>query len=70
MLHRKSIKRIHESRYAGEVEIDLHSSDDNWSPTMDDTRTLETVRLALRRGDIAEAAKHERVFKLSPVAAM
>jgi hypothetical protein len=35
----------------------------------DDARRLDTVRLALRRGDIAEAAKHGRVFELPPVAA-
>ena len=29
---------------------------------------LDAVRLALRRGDIAEAAKHGRVYELTPVA--
>ena len=37
--------------------------------SLEDARKLETVRLALRRGDIAEAAKHGRVFELTPVAA-
>ena len=71
MRHRKSIKLIHEGKYAAEVEIDLHYSEESWSPTMsaDDARKLDTVRLALRRGDIAEAAKHGRVFELKPVAA-
>ncbi len=69
--HRKSTKLIHEGEYAAEVEIELHYSDDSWSPTMspDDARKLDTVRLALRRGDVAEAAKHGRVFELNPVAA-
>ena len=68
---RKSIKLIHEGHYAAEVEIELHYSDESWSPTMslDDARKLETVMLALRRGDIGEAAKHGRVFELTPVAA-
>jgi hypothetical protein len=68
---RKSIKLIHEGKYAAEVEIELHYSDDSWSPTMsaNDARKLETVMLALRRGDIAEAAKYGRVFELTPVAA-
>jgi hypothetical protein len=35
----------------------------------DDARKLDTVRLALRRGDIAEAAKYGRVFELTPVVA-
>jgi hypothetical protein len=45
--------------------------DESWSPTMslDDARKLEAVQLALRRGDVAEAAKHGRVFELTPVAA-
>jgi len=70
-LIRKSIKLIHEGKYAAEVEIELHYSDDTWSPTMsaDDARKLETVSLALRRGDVADAAKHGRVFELTPVAA-
>jgi hypothetical protein len=61
---------IHEGKYAAEVDIDLHYSDDSWSPTMsaDDARKLEIVRLALRRGDVAEAAKYGRVFELRPVA--
>jgi hypothetical protein len=68
---KKSIKLIHEGKYAAEVEVELHYSDDSWSPTMsaDDARRLETVTLALRRGDIAEAARHGRVFELKPVAA-
>jgi len=68
---KKSIKLIHEGKYAAEVEIELHYSDDSWSPTMsaDDARKLETVMLALRAGNIAEAAKYARVFELTPVAA-
>jgi hypothetical protein len=68
---RKRIELIHEGKYAAEVEIELHYTDESWSPTMsmDDARKLETVRLALRRGDIAEAGKYGRVFELTPVAA-
>ncbi len=66
---RKSIELIHEGKYAAEVEIELFYTEESWSPTMsfDDAKKLETVRLALRRGDIAEAAKHGRVFELTPV---
>jgi hypothetical protein len=68
---RKTTKLIHEGKYAAEVPIELLYSEDSWSPTMslDDARKLETVRLALQRGDIAEATKHGRVFELTPVAA-
>ncbi len=66
---RTSTKLIREGKYAAEVPIELHYSDESWSPTMsaEDARKLETVRLALRRGDIAEAARHGRVFELTPV---
>lgn len=68
---RNSIELIHEGKYAAQVTIELNYSDESWSPTMslDDAKKLEAVRLALQRGDIAEAAKHGRVFELTPVAA-
>ena len=68
---RKSTELIHEGKYAAEVSIELVYSDESWSPTMslDDAKKLEAVRLALRRGDIAEASKYGRVFELTPVAA-
>jgi hypothetical protein len=68
---RKAVELIHEGKYAAEVTIELADDEESWSPTMslEDARKLETVRLALRRGDIAEAAKHGRVFELTPVAA-
>jgi hypothetical protein len=68
---RSSVELIHEGKYAAEVPIELAYGDESWSPTMslDDAKKLEAVRLALRRGDIAEAAKFGRVFELTPVAA-
>jgi hypothetical protein len=64
---RKTTKLIHEGKYAAEVPIELLYSDETWSPTMslEDARKLETVRLALQRSDVAEAAKHGRVFELT-----
>jgi hypothetical protein len=60
---------VHEGRYAAELDVELEYSDESWSPTMslDDARKLERVRLALRRGDPAEAAKDARVFELMPL---
>ena len=68
---RKSIKLIHEGGYAAEVPVELIEDDTAWSPYLsrDDVRKLETVMQALRHGDIAEAAKHGRVFELKPIAA-
>jgi len=68
---RSSKEIIHEGKYAAEVTIELEYSDESWSPTMsaDDARKLDAVRLALRAGNLAEAAKHGRVFALTPVTA-
>jgi hypothetical protein len=51
--NKKANELIHEGKYAAEVEIELHYSDESWSPTM----------------SLAEAAKHGRVFELKPVVA-
>jgi hypothetical protein len=71
MESRTSIKILHEGRYAAEVPFELIEDDTAWSPYLspEDVRKLDTVRLALRRGDVAEAAKYGRVFELTPVAA-
>lgn len=68
---RKSIKLIHEGKYAAEVPVELIEDDTAWSPYLSpaDVKKLDTVRLALRAGNIAEAAKHGRVFELTPVTA-
>jgi hypothetical protein len=70
-LNRKRTKLIHEGKYAAEVPIELHYDDEAWSPTMslEDARKLDTVRIALRKGDIAAAAKLGRVLELTPVSA-
>ena len=70
-MKRKSMKLIHEGKYAAEVPVEMIEDDTAWSPylTPDDVRKLEIVILALRRGDLAEAAKHGPVFELTPVAA-
>jgi hypothetical protein len=68
---RKRTKIIHEGKYAAEVPVELIEDDTAWSPylTPEDVHKLDTVRLALKRGDVAEAAKYGRVFELIPVAA-
>ena len=68
---RPSVELIHEGRFAAEVDVSLIESDSDWAPyfSLDDAEKLETVRLALRRGDIQAAAKLGRVYELKPVAA-
>jgi len=68
---RQAVELLREGKYAAEITIELIDDEESWSPTMslNDARKLETVRLATKRGDIAEAAKYGRVFELIPVAA-
>jgi hypothetical protein len=68
---RKSKEFVHEGKYAAEVPVDLIENDTAWSPYLspEDTKKLDAVRLALRRGDVAEAAKYGRVFELTPLTA-
>jgi len=67
---RKTTKLIHEGRYAAEVVVELIEDETGWSPylSVEDAKRLDTVRLALREGDVAEAAKHGKVFELTPIA--
>jgi hypothetical protein len=68
---RLSKEFIHEGKYAAEVAVELIEDDTAWSPYLspEDVSKLDSVRLALRRGDLAEAAKYGRVFELTPVSA-
>jgi hypothetical protein len=62
-------KLIHEGRYAAEIPVDLIEDDTGWSPylSVEDALKLNTVRNALRHGEIAVAAQYGRVFELVPV---
>jgi hypothetical protein len=66
---RKTVKLIHEGRYAARVPVELIQDETGWSPylSVEDAKKLDAVRLALRNGEIAEAAKHGRVFELKPI---
>jgi hypothetical protein len=70
-MNRATIKLIHEGRYAAEVPIELIEDETGWSPylSVEAAKKLDAVRLALRRGDLAEAARHGQVFELTPVSA-
>jgi hypothetical protein len=67
---RRTIKLIHQGRYAAEIPIELIEDDTGWSPylSVEDASKLDAVRRALREGDVAAAAKYGRVFALVPVA--
>jgi len=68
---RRTIKSIHEGKYAAEVPVKLIEEEGGWSPyfSLEDARKLEAVRLAPRRGDVSAAAKLGHVFELTPASA-
>ena len=68
-MSRKSSKLVREGKYAAEVEVELIEDDTGWSPYLSvaDGKKFDLVRRALRQGDVATAARHARVFELTPV---
>jgi len=68
---RSKVELVREGKYATEVSVELIEEEGGWSPylSLEEARKLDSVRLALRRGDIVEAAKYGRVYELMPVAA-
>ncbi len=69
MKTRKMTKIVHEGAYVAEVVVDLIDTDEGWSPylSLEDAYKLDDVRKALHEGDTAAAAKHGRVYRLTPV---
>jgi hypothetical protein len=68
---RKTVKPVHEGKYAAEVPIELIDDESGWAPYLSpsDAKKLDDVRRALRSGDLAAAAKIARVFELQPLSA-
>jgi len=66
-----TVEFVQAGKFAAEVSIELIEDEGDWSPRMslDDAKKLESVRLALQRGDIDTAAQYSRVFELLPVSA-
>jgi hypothetical protein len=70
MIKRHHIKLIHEGQYIAEVDVELLENDNGWSPylSVEDANKLDTVRDALKVGDIKKASQSARIFSLIPVA--
>jgi hypothetical protein len=66
---RRHTKLVREGTYAAEVDVELIDAEDGWSPylSLDDAYKLDAVREALRNGDVQAAARHARVFTLTPI---
>jgi hypothetical protein len=71
MKKRVRTKLVQEGNYVAEVDVELLETEDEWSPylSLDEAYKLDDVRDALRRGDVKFAARHSRVFTLTPIAA-
>lgn len=69
MMTRRRTKYIHDGRHVAAVEVLLLEDDTGWSPylSVEDACRLDDVRDALRRGDLATAARLADVFELTPV---
>ena len=70
MTHVKTERRmVREADLVAEVEIELEYTSHEWSLLVKpaDVQRLDTVRRALRAGDVLEAAKHGKVFRLTPL---
>jgi hypothetical protein len=68
-MKRNTVKFIREGKYGAEVPVELIEEEGGWSPylSLEDAEKLETVRLALKKGDLSTAAKYGRLFELRPV---
>jgi hypothetical protein len=66
-----SVKMIREGDYIAEVSVEMICDETGWSPYLSfrDAEKLDTVREALRNGNIGIAGRIARIFRLLPVAA-
>lgn len=66
---RRQTKLVREGQYVAEVEVELIEEPEGWAPylSLEDARKLDTVREALREGDLEKASQHARIFRLIPV---
>jgi hypothetical protein len=71
MSEHRTQRLVREGAYVAEVDVMLIETEHEWSPyvSAQDVRKLDEVRLALRRGDFAAAARLARVYEMKPVAA-
>ncbi len=70
MTKKHQTKLVYEGKYLAEVDVELIETPEGWSPylSLEDAQKLDEVREALRRDDIATAAKLARIYKVTPVA--
>ena len=69
MKKRSVTKLVRAGNYVAEVDVELIEDTSGWSPYLSvaDAGKLDTVRQALKDGDLQQAAKWSRIFTLTPV---
>lgn len=67
LMSRKTVELVREGKYAVEVHLIVETDGGSIWPRLEARDKLQSVRLALQRGDLAEAAKYGQVFELVPV---
>lgn len=69
MSKKQVTKLVREGNYAAEVDIELFTTESEWSPFLsrEDAYKLDDVREALRKGDLEKASQWARVFELTPI---
>jgi hypothetical protein len=69
LMARLQKKLARQGNYVAEIEVHRIETDEGWSPylTIEDAEKVDNVREALRRGDIAEAARTACVYHLTPL---
>lgn len=67
---RQVTKLVQEGEYLAEVDVELIITGEGWSPylSLEDAHRLDDIRQSLRKGDLGAAARHSRVYRLTPVA--
>mgnify|MGYP000131121948 CR=1 FL=1 len=73
MTRRTHVELVKEGDYVAEVDVELLDDDgpDGWGPYLSagDALKLDDVRQSLRRGNVVEATRNARVYRLVPVPA-
>lgn len=66
---KKKKKYIHSGNYVAEVEVELITTDDDWSPylSIEEAKKLDSVREALKNYDFKKASEFGKVYKMEPV---
>ena len=68
----QSTRLVRQGDLLAEVHVDLLEDEGGWAPylSLDDASKLDSVRDALKRGDLRRASElSDRIFRLTPLAA-